>query len=147
MKNQEVINLYQKLQNVSFNSIANGKFQYIIAKNRSNLQFEIEILKKTQLALMPEGYSELLKEITEIVQKAIKDKEESEYVSIQTACIEKWKKNKEWVDISKKYDELINELGNQDNDFKEYLIDLSLVESLSLNEEQMNAIIDLIKEE
>lgn len=154
MKNSEVLQQSNVLNQTAFNNVQNGKFQYAITKNREKLSREVKVLNDTVEALKSDKYKELIEQLRPLVVKALEQAKEKaghelsqkEAEDIENGIVDKWEKKEEYEAERKEFIEKVNDLYEQENDFQFHQIDLSIIESLPLNDQQMYAVFKMIKE-
>jgi uncharacterized circularly permuted ATP-grasp superfamily protein len=154
MKNRELLQQSNVINQVEFNNIQNGKFQYAITKNRDKLSREVKLLNDTVEAMKSDKHKELIEQLRPLVVKALEqDKEKAgrelsqkEAADIENSIVESWEKKEEYEAEKKEFIDKVTDLYDQENDFKFHQIELALIESLPLNDQQMYAIFKMIKE-
>lgn len=144
MKNIEVSNLYEQLKSTDFNSIENTKFQYAIQRNIDKLESEVKSIQVMIERMKPPRYAKLQAEILPIFNEAVKAAQPEDLVNIEEQVLAKWDKADEWKKEADKYKKLIEELNEQENEFKPFTINVYVD---NLNETQMKSIYKIINHE
>lgn len=154
MKNSELLQQSNVLNQTAFNNIQNGKFQYAITKNKDKLAREVKLIGETAEALKSDKHKELIEQLRPLVvkasdkakEKAGRELSQKEAVDIEDSIVESWEKKEEYEAEKKEFINKVTDLYDQENDFKFHQIELALIESLPLNDQQMYAIFKMIKE-
>lgn len=154
MKKKEILSLSEKLNGsafrprVSFETIKDYDFNYPIIVNRRKLAKVVEEIEADVKELQPALHKELKEEVTKLITDAQKGKPEAEHREIESATIKSWDKYDQWTDVNKEYSDLIDKLYKEDSEYVIYKFNLDKVDlhKLEINDEQLDAVFDLIPE-
>lgn len=152
MKNIELLELRLRLNQVNFNDIKDGIFQYKISKNRSILKSECKIIEDAIEAVKPDDLLKMQAEFRPLVDKAIEEKSlkvgnnltNNDLRLIENTILRDSGRFDEYNKLLEDFRELSKSIEEKDSDVKLRTLNYTSIKNLPLNDTQMMAIFPLI---
>lgn len=154
MTNLEVYQLSKSLNQTSFRNVQNGTFNYALMKNKKKLTKESKLIQDTVELMKCQELQDLEKTLRPLIDKAVQQYamerklssiSEVEGQMIQQEVLSECTFRKRYETLMKEHLENSKPFEGEKSDFRPYYIKSDLIESLPLNDEQMDIIWPLIK--